>query len=242
MRPFYLKLTVTALFSAATAIAVHAQSVPGLDATMTKLFGTNTAFTAKATARILDPQEKETMTMPIDYALLDGKIRSEVDMTQVKTRELDGTAAGSLKQMGMDKMTSIVRPDRQSVLVIYPTLRAYAETALPKDTTNATEEVKVETTKIGNEVVEGQPCEKNKVTITTTTGKPQEAIVWNATNLRDFPLRIQMKQAGGTLVMTYNNVKFEKPDARLFEPPAGFEKYDSIEKMTQTAIMKMLPK
>jgi hypothetical protein len=241
MKVFHAELTVVLLLSAA-ALPVRAQTVPGLDATMTKLFGSNTAFTARATARILDPQEKETMTMPIDYALLDGKIRSEVDMTQVKSKELDGTAAGSLKQMGMDKMTSIVRPDRQSVLVIYPTLRAYAETALPKDTTNAPEDVKIETSKIGNEVVEGQPCQKKKVTITSKSGKPREAVVWNATNLRDFPLRIQMKQPDGTLVMTYSNIKFEKPDPKLFEAPAGFEKYDSVEKMTQTAIMKMLPK
>jgi len=51
-----------------------------------------------------------------------------------------------------------------------------------------------------------------------------------------------MTQAGVTTVMKYSNIKFDKPDAKLFDPPVGFDKYDSMEKMMQAAIMKMLPK
>jgi hypothetical protein len=70
-----------------------------------------------------------------------------------------------------------------------------------------------------------------------------EAIVWNATDLKDFPVKMQMAQAGGgNLVMTFANVKLEKPDAKVFEPPSDLEKHDSVEKLLQSVMMKMLAK
>jgi len=209
---------------------------------MAKFFGDNTAFTATVTATILDAQGKESITMPMSYALLDGRIRSEVDMTQVKSKELEGSAA-SLRQMGMDRTISIVRPDKQVVFVIYPSLRAYAETPIAKDQTgNANQNYKIDSTPLGNDTVDGRACQKNKVTVSGADGDKHEAIVWNASDLKNFPVKMQMIQAGVTTVMKYSNIKFDKPDAKLFDPPVGFDKYDSMEKMMQAAIMKMLPK
>jgi len=214
--------------------------IPGLSAAMTKLFGDNQAFSAVATATILDAEGKETMTMPMNYAVLDGKIRSEVDMTRVKSKGLEGTAA-NLKQMGMDRTISIVRPDQQKVFVMYPSLRAYAEmpaTNAPGGNGNAT--YKIDSVTLGEERIDGHPCEKKKVIVSGSGGEKQEAIVWNAKDLKNFPVKIEMKQPAATTVMTYTDIKFAKPDANLFEPPAGFDKYDSVEKMMQTAIMKLL--
>ena len=216
--------------------------VPGLNSAMAKFFGDNTAFTATVTATILDPQGKESMTMPMSYALLEGKIRSEVDMTQVKSKELEGSAA-SLRQMGMDRTVSIVRPDKQTVFVIYPSLRAYAETPIAKGQAgNTNQEYKIDSTPLGDETIDGHACKKNKVTVSGSGGDKHEAIVWNASDLKSFPVKMQMMHAGVTTVMKYSNIKFDKPDAKLFDPPVGFEKYDSMEKMMQSAILKMLPK
>jgi hypothetical protein len=218
-------------------------NVPGLDAALTRLFGSNNAFTATATARLLDEKETETMSMPMSYALLDGKIRSEVDMTQVKSKQMPAEAGATFKQMGMDKMVSIVRPDKQMQFIVYPTARAYAEMPISKGQTNADQDLKIESTKLGTEIVDGHPCVKNKVTISSKDAEKHEAIVWNATDLKDFPVKMQMAQAGGgNLVMTYSNIKLEKPDAKLFEPPTDFEKHDSVEKLLQSVMMKMLAK
>ena len=214
--------------------------VPGLSAAMTKLFGDNQAFSAVATATILDADGKQTMTMPMNYAVLDGKIRSEVDMTRVKSQGLEGSAA-NLKQMGMDRTISIVRPDQQKVLVIYPSLRAYAEMpATNAAAGNPNAAYKIDSTTLGKETIDGHPCEKKKVTVSGGDGEKQEAIVWNASDLRNFPVKIEMKQAGLTTIMAYTDIKFAKPDATVFDPPTGFDKYDSVEKMMQVAIMKLL--
>lgn len=246
-------MNLKALISGAVAIAFAGQSalaqlpqaqVPGLDAAMAKLFGNNNAFTATATARLLDEKGAETMSMPMTYALLDGKIRSEIDMAQVKSKEMPAEAGAALKQIGIDKMASIVRPDKQTQFVVYPGLRAYAEAPLRKGQASGGEQdYKIEATKLGNETIDGHACVKNKVTLSGKGTDKQEAIVWNASDLKDFPIRIQTRQTdGGSLVMTYANIKLEKPDAKLFEPPAGFEKHDSVEKLLQSAMMKMLGK
>lgn len=247
-------MNLRTLISGAVALAFAGQAalgqlpqpqLPGLDAAMSKLFGNNNAFTATASARLLDEKGAETMSMPMTYALLDGKIRSEIDMTQVKSKEMPAEAGAALKQIGIDKMVSIVRPDKQTQFVVYPGLRGYAEAPVSKGQASAggDQDYKIETTKLGNETIDGHPCVKNKVTISGKGTDKQEAIVWNATDLKDFPIKIQTQQTGGgLLVMTYANIKLERPDAKLFEPPAGFEKHDSVEKLLQSAMMKMLGK
>jgi len=246
-------MNVKLWFSTVVAAALACQSaraqlpqtqLPGLDAAMTKLFGNNNAFTATATARLIDEKETETMSMPMNYALLDGKIRSEVDMTQVKSKQIPAEANAMLKQMGVDKMVSIVRPDKQMQFIVYPTARAYAEMPMSKGTNAAgDQDYKMESTKLGTETVDGHPCVKNKVIVSSKDTEKQEAIVWNATDMKDFPVKMQMPQAGGgSLVMTYSNVKLEKPDTKLFEPPTDFEKHASVEKLLQSVMMKMFAK
>jgi hypothetical protein len=236
---FHLALALAAAPFLAMAQAPAGQ-VPGLSDVMAKFFGDNQAFTATAIATILDADGQASMTMPMNYAVLDGKIRSEVDMTQVKSKALEGSAA-SLKQMGMDRTLSIVRPDQKKVLLIYPSLRAYAEWPITNAAAGTPNEAyKVDSTLLGKETIDGHPCEKKKVTVSGTGGEKHEAIVWNATDMRNFPVKMEMKQAAVTTVMAYSNVKFDKPDAKLFEPPTGFEKYDSVEKMMQATIMKLL--
>ena len=242
-----LSLTVGVIaLSAHAALAQGPQGqMPGLDTAMARLFGNNNAFTATATARLVDEKQNETMSMPMNYALLDGKIRSEIDMAQVKSKDMPAETGATLKQMGMDKMVSIVRPDKQTVVIAYPALRAYAEQPLSKaEATAATaRDFKIDSTKLGAETIEGHPCVKNKVTISAEGTEKQEAIVWNATDLKDFPIRIQTQQPnGGALVMTYSNIKLEKPDPKLFEPPTGFERYTNVQTMVQSAMMKMLAK
>jgi hypothetical protein len=197
------------------------------------LFGSNNAFTAVATTKILDPQQNEIMVMPMSYAFLSGKARSEVDMTQVTGKSIAPESKAVFKQMGVDRMVTITRPDKQAMVIVYPGLASYAETPLsPAD---------VQTANASSETVDGHPCRKEKLSISSKDSK-QEGFVWRATDLKDFPIKIQLSHTNGTTVTSYTNIKFNKPDAKLFEPPAEFDKYDSVEKMLQVGMMKRLPR
>jgi hypothetical protein len=177
------------------------------------------------------------------FSMLDGKIRADIDMGRVKSKDMPPEAAASLKQMGMDKMVSIVRPDKKLTIIIYPTVKSYAEIPMSKeDAADLDKKYTLQSTKIANETIDGHACQKNKVIVTGENGEKHEAIVWNASDLKQFPVQMQMNQPEANVVMRYNNVQLVRPNGAQFEAPAGFTKYNSVEKLMQDGMMKALGK
>ena len=108
------------------------------------------------------------------------------------------------------------------------------------DAAAAMKDAKLETTRLGEETIDGQPCVKNKVVITDAKGQKREALVWNATSLKDFPVQLRITEGENTIEMRFRQVKFEKPEARQFEPPAGYTKYADFQQFMQAAMQKMM--
>jgi hypothetical protein len=98
----------------------------------------------------------------------------------------------------------------------------------------------MESTELGKESVDGHACVKNKVTVTDKAGKAHESTVWNATDLKNFPVKITTSEAGAATTMLFKAVKLEKPDPAQFEPPAGFKKYDSLMALMQQEMMSRM--
>jgi hypothetical protein len=231
-------LSMALLFAALT--FVHAQAGPpnsGINASLLKWFGDTKAFTAKGEVRMTDAGGKEISSMPVTWMLLDGKLRTEMDMGQMKGANMPAEALGMLKQTGMDKMHMLVTPEKKTTLVVYPGLQAYAP--VPDETTSAAE-AKIETTELAKETVDGHPCVKKKLSTTDAKGKVEEAIVWSATDLKGFPIKLETKQQNTTLHMRFDTPSFDKPDAKLFEPPASYTRHENIQGLMQAAMMKML--
>ena len=86
----------------------------------------------------------------------------------------------------------------------------------------------VKTEVLGRETLDGHACVKNKIIITPPKGEPQTFTVWNATDLKDFPIQTLTRQDTDTVITRYTNVQLLKPDAKQFEPPAGFEEYKGL--------------
>lgn len=214
---------------------------PGMNAALTKLFGDIKGFSSQVEARILDKNQKETTSLAMQFALLDNQVRTELDMSSIKGAQMPPDAVASMKQMGMDKIISIVRSDRNAMLLIYPGLKSYAEMTMPQGEGAASDEdVKIQKTALGKETIDGHPCTKNKVVITPKSGESQEAIVWNASDLKDFPIQMQMTDNDNTVVMKYKDIKMAKPDAQLFEAPAGFTRYNDMQQLMGAAMQKMM--
>lgn len=209
----------------------------GVSAEMLKLFGDTKAFTAKAEARLLDKEQKETMSMPLSMAMRDGKLRSELNMSDMKGQAIPAEAAAMMKQAGMDQMITIARPDKKTTVISYPGLKSYAE--MPFSESEKAVGEKVEFTDVGKETLDGHPCLKKKLTTTDSKGRPQEMFVWQATDLKNFPIQMELPQRSNKLIVKFQAPKLETPDAALFDLPAGFTKYDSIQMMMQAAMMKM---
>jgi len=104
----------------------------------------------------------------------------------------------------------------------------------------AAEKSKVSTEKLGEETFDGHPCVKTKVTITSASGDRQELTVWNATDLKKFPIKTVQKQGDDTITTHYTKIRFTKPDAKNFEPPAGAEEFKGMAAFMQGMMKKAL--
>lgn len=214
----------------------------GFNPAMMKLFGKNNAFTAKATVRMLDDTDKESMSMVVNSSFLDGKMRQDVDLNNMKSAMMSPQILGQMKQMGMDKVSVILRPDKKASYLIYPGLKSYVDMPMTREDAAALDQKpKIEKSDLGKESIEGHPTMKKKVVMTFADGKKQESTVWEATDLKDFPVRMQIAENGQNVIITYSDVQFTKPDVKQFEAPTGFERYDNPQKMMMEKMMGNAP-
>lgn len=242
------KIITLALIAASllSAPLLQAQAPGGkgspMNAAMMKMLGKNTNFTATASVKMLDKSQGET-TMDLSMAILDGKMRSEIDMAKMKGKMMSPEMVAQMQQMGMDKTVYIVRPDQNVTYAVYPGMKSYLRMPIPKADQDAlTKPSKVTTTNLGKETVDGHPCVKNKMVVTDEKGQTQDALVWNATDMKDFPIQMQMKEGSSTVTMLFKNVQFAKPDAKQFEPPTDYAKFDNMQQLQQAMMQRMLGK
>jgi hypothetical protein len=212
---------------------------PQLGGSMVKLFGDNSTFSATVTVITGGGSAAESITMPGKLAFDQGKSRFEMDLTQMKSENARPEMAAQMKSMGMDKMVMISRPEKNVKYLVYPGLESYTETPL----TDSKEEQKpddyiITLTELGKETVEGHACVKNKAIVTDKQGKKDESIIWNATDLKKFPIKIQHQENGSDFTMLFKDVSLAKVDAAQFDPPAGMTKYENVQTMMQQAMMK----
>ena len=195
----------------------------GVNAAFAKLFGNVNAFTAKLETRLIDPYHAEIVRMPVDFAVLDSKVRLEINLAQMQSTDFSASKLASLKQAGMDRMITVFRPDKKATYVIYPGVQSYQEFPLAIGEAEAFEKgLTLEKAVLGKETIDGHPCVKNEVIVKDGKGPVLEAVTWNATDLKDFPLQVQMKQKENTVRMNFTQVRFVKPDAKQFDLPANY--------------------
>ena len=211
---------------------------PGSDfAVLSKLFNKAGSFTARSEVRVLDKDQKEIISVVMDFARLDKNLRMEVDVAKMKNKDLPVGTIDALQQMGLDKFVTLIRPDRKTLHVIYPKAACYMTLPMKPEEVEAVEKASLKTEVLGKETLDGHTCVKNKVTIKPAKGEAQVFTVWNATDLKDFPIQTLTKQVADTVITRYTNVQLQRPDAKLFEPPTGLEEFKGLEAF-QAGMMK----
>lgn len=215
---------------------------PGWTAALPRLFGETKAFSAQADMRALDKAGKETVTMNMGFAMLDRQIRMSIDISQIKSSQLEPGAAAAMKQIGMDRTVAVMSPRKKRMLVMYPLLQSYLELDLPDQMALSEKDIKIEKTKLGSETLDGHPCVKYKVVITDSAGQKNEGIVWNATDMKEFPVQMQMqdRESGGSMTTRFREIKLANPGAKEFEVPSGFKKYSDPMQLMQAATMRKM--
>jgi len=212
----------------------------GVSASLIRLFGTNNAFTAQMEVQVLGKDNKEIIGMPMNFALLGNKIRVEVDMTRMRNR-LQPAAVAQMKPLGLDNVTSVIRPETRTNLIIFPKLRAFVKLDMPPNEAEAfLRRAKLERTTLGKEKMEGYNCVKQRVVITDDDGQKSEATVWTATELRGFPVCVATREKEGTVTVRFRKVQFLAVSATQFEPPAGYGEYADMQVLMAGPVVKFM--
>lgn len=189
-----------------------------------ELFGKHINFSATADMSMKGRRGMESMEMK--YAMLDGQLRVDFDMSKLKSEGMTPDTVARMKQMGMDRTTTIVRPGKATVM-IYPELKGYVDIQ-PRRAASGGKPPKIEKTRIGTETVDGHPCIKYKIIATSPNGRTSEMTTWEATDLQGFPIKNQITRQRGTVTMTFKDIDLSKPAASLFETPTGYKHYASV--------------
>jgi hypothetical protein len=242
-RPIQL---LSALLLASLVTAARAQ-MPGspdtgmFSASLRKILGQHNAFSATTDVHIFNKAGQETTAMTMGFATLGGNARIDVDTAALRTKDVAAEVIAQFKALGMDKMVTIVRPDKKLSYVIYPGLKSFAELAMSAEEAAArSDDLAMQKSAQGKETVDGHPTQKTKVVVTGKNKETKEYLVWYATDLKDFPLKLQTTEGPTTMVMTFRDIKSTAPEAKQFEAPVGYVKYAGIEQLVQAEIMKRM--
>src|SRR5262245_46974438 len=207
MKTVLLALALASSAAGITRAQMPGGGTPGWNAAMTKLFGDIKAFSARAEMRALNPSGQLAILVPMNFALLDNKVRLDIDMSRLTGPQAPPDQVALLKQMAMDRVACIVALDKKAMQLIFPSLSAYVETPLPEEEVAAlSKDLKLHRTPLGKETIDGHPCVKNRVIMSDGKGQNVEAVLWNATDLKDFPVQMQMNDKQTTVIMRYNDV------------------------------------
>ena len=236
-RDLMKSLTVAFLLTGFGAIAQMpggAGGATGMNAVLTKLFGDVQGFTSKVDIQVTDKSNQELFSMPMDFAYLDKKLRIQMDLTKMKNSQMSAGLADTLKKMGMADVISIVRPDKNVTYTIYPQQNAALTMPLQDEAVT----VKSRTPQ-GKETIDGHPCVKHQVVTVDGKGHTIEATTWNATDLKDFPVQIQTKEADNISYLRFKQVQLAKPESQQFELSDTYKKYTDPKEL-QAAVMKKM--
>ena len=215
---------------------------PGVSASLIRLFGTNFAFTAQVEYQLLNRSNKEVVNLPMSFARLDNRIRVEVDLARMKN-QAQPDALAQVKPLGMDQLVSILRPDLRVTCQVFSKLKAFVKLPMPPNEAEAfVKPAKMERTILGQEKMQGYSCTKYRVVAYDDQGQRHEATVWNAPELRDFPVCVATKEGTDTVVMRFRQVVFNRPDASKFEPPAGFEECSNMQALMAGPVARYMVK
>jgi len=239
MKKYFLFLTLMVLGFGIFPVRAQlggASGVPQFGNGLEKLFGDNQTFSATLQMQMNNAGSPLTMSGKMSFDK--GSSRTEMDMADMKGGGIPPEAMTMMKSAGLDRMVTISQSGKKTVYVIYPGAQSYAEMAADSTGATTNENSQIEITKLGEETVAGHPCVKNKAVVTDKAGEKHEFTVWNATDLKNFPVKIEMNEQGSAITMSYQNISFSKPDANLFTPPTGYTKYGSVQEMMQAVMMK----
>jgi len=208
-----------------------------------RLFGDTKAFTAQVDVRVYGSDRKETLRAPMNFELLDGRMRMDFDMSSMQGSLIQPGVTKIMNQAGLNQVASIMRLDKRLIHLVFNRAQSYINLEIPRQEVEAAEaNVQVQRTPLGKETIANRSCSKNKVVVKNAKGAALlEATTWNSEEMQGFPIQIMVQTKEGTTLLRFSQVKFTRPAASRFDPPRGFTKYEDQDALLLAAMQKRVP-
>ena len=216
------------------------EMMPHLRAVFPKLFVSTPEFSAKAQIGMFDGQGKKQMGAPMNFALGDRHMRTEIDTTGMS--QIPPEARAGMKALQLDTIVFITRVDRKKVYLVFPGVQEYVEYPiageLMDEINTRSRDAAFQRTVIGEETVNGQVCTKIRVVVSEPNRPQEEALLWCAKNLQDFPLRMALISKGNVMKFEFREVSLKKPNPALFEVPTNYVQRADSNQIMKDAVEK----
>jgi len=203
-----------------------ATSFPKMKGVFSKILSDTPNFSANAVIGLFDATNRMLAKMPMHFDLSPERMREEIDVMNMPF-PLEWREA--VKKGHIDKIAIITQVDTKKVYILFPGIQAYQEfpisdSVLSEFQTRAND-VKIEKVDVGQETIEGHPCIQTKMTVTETNKPPEFAILRCATDLQNFPIRMDVYTKTSTTRFIFEDVHVGPPAAELFEVPSDYRAF-----------------
>lgn len=172
-------------------------------------------FTAIVHSVSLTKGNNQSMVFDAPLWITGPKMKMEMDMSQMMAAQ----GAKNAEQSPLGKVTMLNRGDKKTGYTLYPNVQKYI---VHTEAEAEGEKPKVEKTKVGSETIDGHPCDKFKVVITTKDGASQEGFIWNARDLGGMTIRSEVENKDYKITTELKKVVLKSSPASVFEIPQGY--------------------
>jgi hypothetical protein len=170
--------------------------------------------------RLINASLATEWRMQVECAHLDGSTRVDFDSSKARLSGINREKVAEARSIGLDPSIMIDDVDTGLRYWICPKLGAYLETELPMSDSVSRVGSPRKVRFLGDEVVHGHRCKKWAAVCVSPDGKDRDAVVWEAQDLRNFPIRIRFER----VVVDFIEVKLERPSRLLFVPPSEYRR------------------
>lgn len=207
---------------------------PGFHHALLDVLAGQPPFFAQASIQLSNGSDQPATSISCNIAYSQGRLHLDVD-SFIGGTNMPSDEAAKLRNM---RSSMIVRPDRNRTYLLFPQFKSCVEMAYSKKSgSDPSPAPVIGKVPLGKEVAAGQPCEKSQWSITELSGEHYDVTVWTSTNLDNFPVQVQIGPPSALVV--FQDLRFVEPDGSLFEPPAGYMRYDGIPELIHKDVQRL---
>ena len=220
-----------------------AERVPFFAAALTPLLSEPRPFSARAQWIFFADSPEDRTTVAMTLAMSAGQMRWDLNLEDSPREQFLPGALAALKGMKMERIALYLQPNR-AVQVAFPGAEAVVVIPLPKEqrvVEKAGEQAaNLEQTAVARETIDGHPCVKYRLQVATSKTTTESAFVWRATDLENFPLRLEIRFGTESHVLQFKHPSFAKLADGHLTPPPKFKRYADLDTLLQSALLRGL--